>query len=153
MNFPLIRRAGSAMLSRMSADATAVTYRWINLWEATEQEIAQIDRIIEQNGWITLNLRTTRVLVAEIDSRIVGFSVCQFMPYVGPLYVDRLQRGAGVADTLADKTLEFLREVEARGWLVVADSPHVEKICQDRDMQKVESPVYVYNSSVKGLVN
>lgn len=133
-------------MSTPALPTSIISYRWINLWEASGVEITQIDRIIEQNGWITLNLKTARVLVAESGSRIIGFSVCQFMPYVGPLHVDKFHRGDGIAEALADKTMEFLKEVNARGWLVVADSPHVAKICADREMQKVDSPVYLYNS-------
>jgi hypothetical protein len=133
---------------------STVSYRWINLWEASEHEVAQIDKIIAARGWVKLNLNMTRVLVAELDGRIISFSVVQAMPYVGPLFVSSEHRGLGIAEELADRTMEFLRSIDARGWLVVADSPHVAKICEAREMDRVESPVYVYNSDEKkGLVN
>jgi hypothetical protein len=123
-----------------------VTFRWVNLWEATEAELAQIDRIVQQHGWVKLNPDTTRILLAEERGRICGFSVVQMMPYVGPLYVNKFHRGTGVAEKLADQTMAFLKEVEARGWLVIADSEHTERICRERAMQEIQSPVYVFNA-------
>jgi len=131
----------------MNSEA-GITYRWINFWEATPAEVAQIDAITRQHKWMKFNLNTTRLCVAEHHGRIIAFSAFQMTPYVGPLYVNKYYRGYGVAEKLADDTMEFLQGIEARGWLVIADSPFTERICEDRKMTKVESPVYVYNAEV-----
>jgi GNAT superfamily N-acetyltransferase len=125
-----------------TATSAPITTRWINLWEATTSELAQIDFIIRARGWMKLNPTTTRVLVAESHGRISDFSVVQLVPFVGPLYVSPEHRASGVAERLADETLDFLKTVEARGWMVVAESPHTERLCRERNMRVLEYPVY-----------
>jgi hypothetical protein len=120
-----------------------LTYRWIEVREATDEEWQQVDAILARMGWMSLNRSTSRILVAETDGRIEGFSCVQLFPGVGPLYVRPKVRGSGVAEELADRTINFLVEVQARGWIVVADSPFTEKLCQERNMERIESPVYV----------
>jgi hypothetical protein len=98
---------------------------------------------MESQGWSALNREMSRIRVAEVDGQIVGFSVLQMLPMAGPLYVIKSQRGTGVAEKLADETIGFLVECRARGWFVIADSPHVPKLCEKHGMHKVESPVYI----------
>ena len=120
-----------------------VTYRWVEGREATDHEWDTIDTMLKAMGWMSLNRLTSRILVAEDGERIVGFSCVQFFPGVGPLYVRPKVRGSGVAEELADRTMAFLVDAQARGWIVVADSPHTVKLCEDRGMKPIEAPVYV----------
>jgi hypothetical protein len=39
--------------------------------------------------------------------------------------------------------VEFLTDAKARGWIVIADSPEAKKLCEDRGMTRVKSPVYI----------
>jgi hypothetical protein len=73
----------------------------------------------------------------------MAFHVFQFLPYCGPMFVPTSMRGTGVAEKLANDMVNFLTDIHARGWVVVADSPHSAKLCEARGMDKVESPVYV----------
>jgi hypothetical protein len=86
---------------------------------------------------------TSRIYLAEQDGQIVGISCLQLMPFVGPLWLDKRLRGNGMADKLADDTIQSLLDMKARGWFIVASSPHVPKMCERHGMQRVESPVYI----------
>lgn len=129
---------------------TTITTRWINLWEATKEEITQIDFLVDSQGWVKLNLNTTRVLVAEVSGRITDFSIVQLMPYVGPLYVSPEHRGSAITQQLADETVSFLQSVDTRGWLVMAQSRFVEKMCEERKWPKITHPMYMYDATRKG---
>ena len=86
---------------------------------------------------------TSRVYLAEQDGEIVGLSCLQFMPFCGPFYVAPKLRATGVTNRLADDTIGWLVDTRARGWFVVADSPHVPKLCERHGMRRIESPVYI----------
>ena len=121
----------------------SVTTRWVDGLAATDDEWKVIDHLLESRGWMSLNRMTSRVLLAERGEVIVGFSVVQLFPGVGPLYVRPASRGTDVAASLADMTMAWLQEIKARGWMVVADSPFTVKLCEARGMERLESPVYV----------
>jgi hypothetical protein len=120
-----------------------VKYRWIDGRDASEEDWEKIESILIARGWMSLNRPTTRILVAEEEGKLLGFTTLQLVPHAEPLWVAPSQRATGLAEDLADKMLEFLIEVKVRGWMVVADSPFAEKICKERGMLRVESPVYV----------
>ena len=83
-----------------------VQYRWLNGWEATDIEWDRVETIIETRGWIPLNRRTTRVLLAETAAGgLVGFIVLQLIPHVEPLFVAPSMRATGVAEDLAERHL------------------------------------------------
>jgi hypothetical protein len=75
-----------------------------------------------------LNRQTSRVYLAEQDGQIVGISCLQLMPFVGPLWLEKKLRGKGISDKLADDTIDWLRETNARGWFIVADSPFIQNV-------------------------
>jgi hypothetical protein len=102
-----------------------------------------VDLILESQGWMTLNRETSRVYLAEENGQIVGISCLQLMPFIGPLWVDKRLRATGVSDHLADDTIGWMRDSRARGWFVVASSPHVPKMCERHGMHKVSAPVYI----------
>lgn len=126
----------------------ALTSRWIDgpalsadEWTAQTERIA---RILEVRGWMPLNQQTSRIRVKEdADGNLRGFFVFQFLPYCGPMYVAPSERGTGLADDLADEMQSFLQEAHARGYVIIADNPVAAKMCEARDMTKIESPVYV----------
>lgn len=123
---------------------TTITTRWINLWEASKEEITEIDFLVESRGEMKLNLNTSRVLIAERESRIVGFAVFQLVPHIEPLWVDESLRGTGLAAELADEVFKFIHAEKVRGAIAIADNPAVEALCKAHDMRVVTSPVYVY---------
>jgi hypothetical protein len=131
------------------ADAEDIKFEWIDGPDsrgprpATHEEWDAIDEVCAARGWMSLNRTLTRVLVATRDGKIVGFHVMQLVPHTEPLYVYVAERGTDLAARLADQMVEFMLSVKARGWLVIADSPHAKKMCEERGMMKVKSPVYV----------
>ena len=110
---------------------------------ATKEEWERIDDVCATRGWPSLSRTLTRILLAKRGDEIIGFHVLQLFPHSEPLWVAESDRGTELAMTLADKMLEFLVSVKARGWMVIADSPFAEKLCRDRGMVKVKSPVYL----------
>ena len=121
-----------------------VTYRWIDGPTATQEEWDRFEDILVARGWMSLNRPTSRVLVAEDEhGDLLGFFVMQLVPHTEPLWVRPSKRGSEIAEILADKMLTFMLEVQARGWMLVADNPIVAKMSEQRGMTRVESPVYV----------
>lgn len=124
-------------------DATAaVTTRWINLWEATPDESAQIEFIRESRGWTKFSPRLTRLLVAEHAGRIIGFHVLQLVAHPEPQYLDPEFRGRDIAESLAREMNDFLHEIEAPAWQCTADSEHAAKLCETFGMVKITAAVY-----------
>ena len=119
-----------------------VTYRWIEGPTCTDREWAAVDLILESQGWMPLNRSTSRVYLMEQGDQIVGISCLQFMPFAGPLWVYKKFRGNEMTDKLADDTIGWLA-ANTRGWFVVADSPHVPKLCERHGMHRVTAPVYI----------
>lgn len=119
-----------------------VTFRWVDGPTASDEDWNKIEGVLALRGWMSLNRNTTRILVAE-KGDTMAFHVFQFVPYCGPLFVPPSMRGTGVAEELADKMMEFLADIQIRGWIVTAESPFAAKLCEDRGMTKVEQPVYV----------
>ena len=120
-----------------------VQYRWIDGPTATELEWERIDSLLESRGYWSLNRCLARILIAEDDEGIVGFHIFQAIPYAGPLWVRPSARGTDVTQKLADDMLEFLADAQVRGFLVIADSPHSAKLCRERGMMQLKSPVFV----------
>lgn len=123
-------------------DATAVTTRWINLWEATPDEFAQIEFIRESRGWTKFASNLTRVFLAESAGRIIGFQILQLVPHPEPHYLDPEFRGQGLSEAMAAEVIRFLHECHAPAWQCTADSPFAEKLCAAQGMVPVEAPVY-----------
>jgi hypothetical protein len=121
----------------------SVRYRWIDGVACEENDWARIEGLLAARGYISLNRWTSRVLLAEDAEGIVGFHVFQLIPYTGPLYVRPSARGTDVAAKLADDMLTFLAEAQVRGFIVIADSPFSAKLCKDRGMTELKSPVFV----------
>ena len=125
---------------------STVTYRWIDGPTCTEADWAAVDKILESQGWMTLNRETSRIYLAERDGQIVGLFTLQLMPFAGPLWVNKQLRATGVTDKLVDDGIGWLVDTRARGWFVVADSPHAPKLCERHGMHKITVPVYITDS-------
>lgn len=117
-------------------------FRWIEGPTATPADWDKIDTMLAAQGWSPLNRKTTRILVVEENGKM-GFIVAQMVPYVGPGYVPPSLRGTGLSQELADRMDGYLKENNARGWMVIADSPHVAKLYTERGMRRIESPVFM----------
>jgi len=128
-----------------------ITYRWLDGPLSSDHDWARLDNLLEKRGWAPLNREFSRVRIAEREGEIVGFSVLQMLPFAGPMFVERKHRGTGLADKLAEDTINYLVECNARGWFVIADSPHVPRLCEKFGMQKVESPVYITKGIGSGM--
>jgi hypothetical protein len=127
----------------------SVEYRWIDGATASDEDWERIENILASRGWMSLNRNTSRIRVAEGEGgKLVGFYVLQMIPHAEPMWVAPSARASGVADELADDMLQFLTEVNARGWMIVADSPFAEKMCEARHMKRIKSPVYVMGEEV-----
>ena len=125
---------------------STVTYRWIDGPTCTKADWAAVDKILESQGWMTLNRETSRIYLAERDGQIVGLFTLQLMPFAGPLWVNKQLRATGVTDKLVDDGIGWLVDTRARGWFVVADSPHAPKLCERHGMHKITVPVYITDS-------
>lgn len=109
-----------------------------------QELIDAVSSIIEENGWTPLNSNTPLHGECAYDGdKLVGFNIFQLFPLVGPMWVDEDYRGSGVPESLALRTIKFMDDVQARGYLVIADNPFTAKLCERYGMKRVESPVYM----------
>ena len=127
--------------------STMTALRWVDGPALTEEqwavENARVEPILAARNWMALNKNTTRLLLAERDGTLVGFLIFQLVGHCEPLWVDKSERATGLAETLADTMLDFLHDANARGWMLVANSPAAAKLAEERGMRKLEDPVYV----------
>jgi hypothetical protein len=110
---------------------------------ATKAEWDAIDEICAEFGWPSLNRVLTRILIAFREEAIVGFHVFQFFPHTEPAWVAKSERATKLATQMADKMMEFMIEMKCRGWMVVAESDKIAKMCEKRGMKLVKHPVYL----------
>ena len=120
-----------------------IEYRWIE-----GDELAILDPVILSRGWTPLNHLTSRAICAFHGGLLIGFQVLQLFPHVEPLYVERDYRALGITEALVDRMSAFLQESKARGFMVVADSPHVIRLCESYGMKRIMEPVYLGSGSV-----
>lgn len=130
------------MLRVLDSELSDLTYKWLTGQEA----IDAIDPVLQERGWAALNAATRPAVRCAFNeqSRCIGFCVFQFFNHVGPQWVADDYRGTGVSAQLAEDMWNFLEDAQCRGFMVVADSPHSEKLCKARGMTLVTSPVYVF---------
>jgi hypothetical protein len=120
-----------------------MTYRWMS----SEEIETFVNPVCEQRGWSPLNINeaqpTCRVIGAFDGEAIVGFFALQLHPVLGPQWVDADHRDGTISRELTQQMSEFLSDVDARGWLVICDSPVSERLAIRYGMKKLEIPVYV----------
>jgi len=119
-----------------------VSYRWIDGPNASQEDWDRVEAICAARGWASLNRPTSRILVAEVGDVLAGFYVFQLFPHAEPMWVLPSLRGQGVAEELAERMYQFLTEVRVRGFMIVADSPFAEALCEKFGMKRINSPVY-----------
>ncbi len=119
-----------------------ITKRWIDGQTATKKEWKEIDAILAARGWMSLSRECSRIRVAEREGKIIAFFVAQMIPYCGPVYVSPKERGTGLAGELGDEMFESLKEVGARGWIIIAENPYIPALCEARGMHRLSFPVY-----------
>jgi hypothetical protein len=128
--------------------ADDVTYEWVDGPDsagprpATREEWGFICDTFVERSWMMPNRSLTRILLAKRGEEIVGFHVMQLVPHAEPMWVDKAERGTGLAADMADQMVKFLKDSDARGWLVLAGDPVTEKLCRERGMEKIASAVY-----------
>jgi len=130
-------------VSKMMRGTSGVSYRWVDGNDATVEDWGRVEDILAARGWSSLNRSTSRILLAEVDGELAGFHILQLYPHAEPQWVRPKYRSTEISATLADKMLEFLRDIKVRGFMVVADSEFAVALCEERGMTKVESPVYI----------
>lgn len=130
---------GFHALAAKAKGLETITFRWLEGEEATDW----LNPVLQSRGWALLNPATSRALCAFQDERMIAFHVLQLYPHAEPMFVDPEFRGTGLAEDLADRMYAFLREVRARAYMVVAESPFAEQLCKARGMKRVEYPVYI----------
>ncbi|MGH7184504.1 MAG: GNAT family N-acetyltransferase [Nitrospiraceae bacterium] len=118
--------------------AKTIEHRWLD-----GDELDQIQLILQNRGWTPLNKPTSRALAAFDGDKLVGFIVLQLVPHTEPLWIDPDYRGSYIAEGLAQGMRQFMRSIEARCFMVMADNPHAVRLCEESGMQLVKSPVYI----------
>jgi hypothetical protein len=119
-----------------------MTKTWLFGTDIPPDKWSQIDEILATHGWSSLNPETTLMLLIEDEKGIVGFMVSQFHPLVGPAYVRPSSRGSDLQNSMAKEMIKKLEELQARGWLVVADNRHTAQLCREHGMTEVTDPVF-----------
>jgi hypothetical protein len=123
-----------------------MTYRWL-----TNDEIEKlVNPVLKLRGWSELNVNdsqpTCRVLGAFLeDGSLIESFTMQMYPVLGPLVRhDNEMRDAGETSRgLVAVMDDFLKEVDARDFLVVANEKITERLAQRFGMKKLEVPLYV----------
>lgn len=118
-------------------------------WLTPDEIVTHLNPALQAQGKPILNVNeaqpTCRVLGAFWDNTLVEAFAMHLFPVLGPLIkTDNTFRDNGdTARTLAQMMSDFLTDAQARGWLVICDSPISERLAQRHHMTKVTSPVYV----------
>ncbi len=127
-------------------NTTPLEYRWLT----GDEIVALVNPACAARGWAELNVNdaqpTCQVLGAWNAARLVGWFVFQLYPLLGPMLVEPEFRNGQVSAELTARMYDFLTISEARGYLVVCESPASEVLARKHDMHKLESPVYVAGS-------
>lgn len=119
-------------------------------WLTMDQIEELVNPVLKQKGWAELNLNpefpTIRVLGAFLDDgTLIRSLTFQFYPLLGPLVShDETIRDSGEASRgLAAVMYDWLIEMNARDFMVIANSPVTERLCHRFGMKKTDAPVYL----------
>jgi hypothetical protein len=118
-----------------------ITYRWVDGATASDEDWSRIDKVAAARGWMSLSRDFSRILIAERGEEF-GFLTFQALPYLGPLYVSPRLRGSGAAAGLVNRMMTELHASHARGFVVIAESMHTARMCEELKMERVEYPMY-----------
>lgn len=114
-----------------------ITLKWLD-----GPDLAALEPILFSLGAMSLNHDTSRAIVAYDGDRIVGFFVMQLIPHLEPLYVDPEFRSSSVAVILVEGMVQFMKDVNCRGAMLVAEHPGVAKIAEHFGMERITYPLY-----------
>ncbi len=119
-------------------------FRWL-----TDNEVLdKVNPICRLRGWAQLNINpeqpTCRVLGAFDENLLLGWITLQLFPVIGPEWVEPEARGHDLHRQLADRLKDYLLDAQARGALVICESPVTEHLAQRNHMTKLDFPVYVW---------
>ena len=117
--------------------ATQIDYRWLE-----PEEMGLIEPVLEKMNAISINREQSRVVGAFDGERLIGFFVMQLVPHLEPLYVDPDYRNGTVALNLVMEMVQFMKDCNARGAILVAEHPGVEKIAEHFGMERITHPLY-----------
>lgn len=118
--------------------------RWLN----NDEIEALVNPDLEARRWARLNVNdaapTCRVLGAFVDGILIESFTFQLYGMLGPMVKHQDVKDSGeMSRQLASVMHEFLEGVEARDYLVVANSPISARLCERFGMKKLTVPVYV----------
>ena len=122
-----------------------IEFRWLD----NDEVETLVNPSLEARGMVQLNINpeqpTCRVAGAFADGVLLRAFCLQLHPILGPLVeTDSEFRDNGDATRgLVAFMEEFLKTVDARGWLTICDSPLSERLAKQHGMKRLESPVYV----------
>lgn len=116
-----------------------VTYEWL---KSDDPRMERVHQVIVERGWIPLSPQYASVLVALQNDSVIGFFVLQAMPHCGPIFVDYDHRGSEVTIQLIRRMLDFLRDSDCRGFLVIPETRFSERACEENNMVRLPYPVY-----------
>lgn len=114
-------------------------------WLTAEQIEWLVNPELEKRRMAILNPDCCRVMGAWNGEQLVSFFTIQLFPVLGPMVkIDAFHRDNGeVSRELATRMHAYLDESGARGYMVVADNPVTDRLCDRHGMMKLTSPVYV----------
>jgi hypothetical protein len=131
-------------------------YRWM----IPDEIELRVNPICASRGWAQFNINdpmpTCRILGAFDETendQLVGFFGISLFPVLGPMFVLPDRRDGEASRELAGQMYAFLNDNDARGYLVIADSPVTERLCKRYGMEKVSSPVYKAKTAVAAEEN
>jgi ribosomal protein S18 acetylase RimI-like enzyme len=115
------------------------------------ENIDALEEIFRDRGWMQLNRETSKVLGFYDGDKLAGFLCVQLVPHMEPIYVDPEYRGRGIPDILVTEMAQYIKSVNARGVMIVAGHPGMERIAQHFGMERIHEPVYSKIDMGEGL--
>ena len=118
-------------------------YRWLNETEIIEL----VNPVLSLRGWPQLSILNARVRGAFDGDNLIEVFVVQLLPTLGPMVkIDNTHRDNGtISRELTSQINQYLEAEEARGYIVIADSPLTERLCERYKMEKITSPVFMHS--------
>lgn len=116
---------------------TQIEYRWLE-----GDELALLEPTLLSLHAMSVNRETTRAIGAFDNGELIGFFCLQLIPHLEPLFVAPDYRAEPVAINLVNKMVEFLKESDARGAMLVAEHPGIERLAEHFGMARIIYPLY-----------
>ena len=121
--------------------------KWLNGIEAVETINPLIEKRNRENPlampWSLLNDKTSFAVAAFEEEFVIGYICLQLFPFLGPMFVEQIACNGEVSKMLVDEMAKVMADMQARGVMVVCESPVTERMCKARGMKRIEFPVYI----------